>query len=141
MTPEATASWLKIVSVVTALSGIPLLLGAVPGLDGVANLFVDLVFFPLDGKPNVATTDARLLVAICGGLTAGIAVMVWMVVDKVYVRDPAAARSIILTGLGTWCALDSLGSIAAGAPMNAAANVLILAAFFWPLRASTGDRA
>lgn len=136
MTLQAAASWLKSVSVITALSGIPLLLGAIPGLDGFANLFVDFVFYPLDGNPRIASPDARLLMAICGGLTAGIAVMIWMVVDKVYTHDPAAARSIILTGLGTWCALDSLGSLAAGAPINAAVNLLILGAFAWPLRAS-----
>jgi hypothetical protein len=62
-----------------------------------------------------------------------------MIADRVYTRDPAAARAIILCSLTVWCVTDSLGSIAAGAPMNVLINLLIWAAFVWPLRARPED--
>jgi hypothetical protein len=94
----------------------------------------DLAFWPLDGKPTITAPEARLYAAIAGGVTIGLAAFVWMVAGRVYVRDPAAARAIILTSLSAWCVTDSLGSITAGAPMNVLLNLLIWAAFVWPIR-------
>jgi len=134
MPAQSTVSWLKAVSIVTALSALPLAFSGFPGLSSIANLFVDLAFWPLDGRPTIAAPETRLFAAISGGLTIGLAAFTWMVADRVYARDPAAARAIILVGLTAWCATDSLGSIAAGAPMNVLINVLIWVAFLWPLR-------
>jgi hypothetical protein len=134
MTTQSAATWLKTVSIVTALSAIPLVFPGWPGLSSIANLFTDLAFWPLDGKPTITAPEARLYAAIAGGVTIGLAAFVWMVAGRVYVRDPAAARAIILTSLSAWCVTDSLGSITAGAPMNVLLNLLIWAAFVWPIR-------
>jgi hypothetical protein len=141
MTAQSTAGWLKTVSVLTALSALPLAFSGLPGLSPVANLFTDLAFWPLDGRPLIAAPETRLYAAISGGLTIGLAAMVWMVADRVLARDPAAARAVILTGLSAWCAIDSLGSIAAGAHMNVLINLLIWSAFVWPLRAAAAKAA
>lgn len=136
MTAQSTIAWLKTVSVITALSAVPLVLTGVPGLSAIANLFTDLVFWPLDSKPVIAAPETKLYAAIAGGLTIGLMMFVWMIADRVYARDPAAARTIILTGLTAWFVFDSLGSVAAGAPLNVFLNLLIWAAFVWPLRSA-----
>ena len=138
---QSTVTWLKTASVVTALSALPLVFSGLPILSPIANLFADLAFWPLDGKPAIDTPEARLFAAIAGGLTIGLATLVWMVADRVYGRDPAAARAIILCGLTAWCAADSLGSFAAGAPMNVLLNLMIWAAFVWPLRSAAAKAA
>jgi hypothetical protein len=134
MTAQSTVNWLKTVSIVTALSAVPLVFSGLTGLSAIANAFTDLVVWPLDGRPTIAAPETRLYAAIAGGVTVGLAAFVWMIADRVYGRDPAAARAIILTGLTAWCLADSLGSIAAGAPMNVLINLLIWSAFAWPLR-------
>lgn len=141
MNSQSTVAWLKAVSVVTALSALPLAFSGVPGLSAVANLFVDLAFWPLDGRPVIERPETRLVAAIAGGVTIGLAAFVWMVAHRVYDRDPAAARAIILASLGAWCLVDSFGSIAAGAPANVLINLVIWGAFVWPLRASAGTVA
>ena len=136
MTAQSNVTWLKTVSVVTALSALPLVFYGLPWFSSIANLFTDLAFWPLDRRPMIDAPETRLFAAISGGLTIGLAIFVWMVADRVLVRDPAAARAIILTSLTAWCVTDSLGSAAAGAPMNVLLNLLIWAAFVWPLRSA-----
>ena len=134
MPVHSSVAWLKTVSTVTALSALPLVFSGIPLLSQITNLFTDLAFWPIDGKPAIASAETRLYAAIAGGVMIGLAAFTWMVADRVYARDPAAARAIILTSLTAWCISDSLGSIAAGAPMNVLLNLMIWAAFVWPLR-------
>lgn len=134
MSAQSTVNWLKAVSIVTALSAVPLVFSGLTGLSAIANVFTDLAFWPLDGRQTIAAPETRLFAAIAGGVTVGLAAFVWIVADRLYQRDPAAARAIILTGLTAWCVADSFGSIAAGAPMNVVINLLIFTAFVWPLR-------
>ena len=141
MSIQSKVAWLKIVSCLTALSALPLAFSGLPGLSLIANAFTDLAFWPFDGKPVIAAPETRLFSAISGGLTIGVATFVWMIADRVYARDEASARSIILAGLTAWCVTDSLGSIAAGAPVNVLINLLIWAAFVWPLRRAAANSA
>lgn len=133
MTPTIAASRLKLVATLVAGSGLLLALAAIPSLSAPGAIFVDLVFWPFDGRPGIDGQAARLLIGIGGGLTFGLSVMVWMVADRVMVRDPDAARAIVMTGIGCWFVVDSIASVAAGVPINALYNVPILLAFLWPL--------
>lgn len=141
MPVQSTVAWLKTVSIITALSALLLVFSGAPVLSPIANLFTDLAFWPIDGKPAIVSAETRLYAAIAGGVTIGLAAFTWMVADRVYARDPAAARAIILTSLTAWCVTDSFGSIAAGAPMNVLLNLLIWAAFAWPLRTAAPKTA
>ena len=59
--------------------------------------------------------------------------MIWQIVTRLYTREPALSRSMILTGVFTWFVIDSTGSVIAGAPMNALYNVGFLLLFVVPL--------
>ena len=78
-----------------------------------------------DGKPTIVAPETRLFAAISGGVTISLAVFAWMVADRVLAHDPAGASAIIPSSLTAWCVTDSLGSAAAGAPMNVLLNLLI----------------
>jgi hypothetical protein len=134
MTPTFAASRLKLVATIVAASGVLLAAAAIPGVSAPGALFVDLAFWPFDGRQTVAAPEARLLIGIGGGLTVGLCVMAWMVADRVMPRDPEAARAIVAVGIGSWFIVDSVASVAAGAPANALFNVPILLAFLWPMR-------
>jgi hypothetical protein len=60
--------------------------------------------------------------------------MIWLVAGRLYPRDPELARTLILASVAAWFVIDSLGSVAAGAPLNAVLNVVFLLVFWLPLR-------
>lgn len=135
MSHTTTATVLKTAAVMVAGFGIVVALASVPETGGLANLLADLVFWPLDGAPRVDTPAARLLAAISGGVLVGWGVTLWLITTHVLPKDAAAAASIIRSGIIAWFVVDSLGSIAAGAPLNAVLNIGFVALFLWPLRA------
>lgn len=141
MTAQSTVTWLKAVSFVTGLSVVPLVFAGVPGLSLIADLFIDLAYWPLDGQQRITQPETKLLAAIAGGVTIGLATFTWMVADRIYARDPAAARAIILASLSAWLVTDSLGSLLAGAPVNVLINLVIWGAFVWPLRTASVESA
>jgi hypothetical protein len=134
MSSQAVATSIKRNALLVGASGIILAISALPGLSALATLFIDIAFWPIDGKQSVSIPETRLLIAIAGGLTVGLCAFTWMVADRVLVRDPVNAKAIITTGVGSWFMVDSLGSIAAGAPFNAVINAAFLALLLWPLR-------
>lgn len=113
--------------------GVIIALAAHPVTAEIAAFFCDLLFWPLDGTPRVDDPAARLLAAIGGGVMVGWGVTLWLVADRLLQANPALASSIIKSSIIAWCAVDSAGSIAAGAPLNALLNLGFVAAFLWPL--------
>ena len=108
-----------------------------PATAGITRFLVDLIFWPVDGLQSVDAPETRLLGAVCGGIMAGWGLMIWLVTTRLYPREPALARSIVLGSAAVWFVIDSVGSIVAGAPLNAVFNVGFLLAFWLPLRQQT----
>ena len=133
MQTERTINQLKVAAGITIGFGLIGLLGTRPATSAVTQFLIDLIYWPVDGNPAYAETGARLLWAISGGSLVGWGVMLWRVASELYPRSPDLARSLILTSIGCWFVLDSAGSIAAGAPVNALMNVAFLLLFYLPL--------
>lgn len=134
MSVHATQTWLKFAAAVTIGFGLLIGLAAHPATAGVVLFLVDLILWPVDGAQSLAAPETRMLCAIVGGIMVGWGLMMWLVVTRIYPRDPALARLLILTGIGTWFVIDSVGSLMAGAPLNALFNVGFLLLFVIPLR-------
>ena len=132
----SVVQWLKMTSVAVAVLGLFTAIAAVPALEAPLRWLVDLAFLPFDGRQSLAAPETRLLAAIGGGLTVGLGVLLYMIADKVYPRDPTTGRQIILAGIWSWFVVDSTGSVLAGAPFNAVLNAGFLLAYVWPLRAA-----
>jgi hypothetical protein len=107
------------------LFGLFTVTGAVPAIDAGADLFLDLVFLPLDGAPSVTTKAERLLFGILGGVTAGWGVVLWQLARGACMRQAA------LWGGISWFVIDSTASILAGGAMNALYNCAFLVLFLW----------
>lgn len=130
---HTTQRWLKTACAIVIGFG---LLGAVtahPALSGPERIFIDLAIWPVDGQPDNPTPESRLLWAIVSGVLVGWGMMLWLITTRILPKDPALARTMILTSICTWFVVDSLGSIAAGAPMNALFNIGFLLLFVIPL--------
>jgi len=133
MQQQTTLRWLKFASLSVIGFGLLGVLATVPALSGATRFFIDLAFWPVDGVPGMPTPESNLLWAILNGIVVGWGVLLWQVATKVYVNRPDVGRSMILTSVGIWFVVDSAGSIAAGAPVNALLNITFLLLFFIPL--------
>lgn len=124
---------LKAASVLVMSFGVIVALAAHPSTGGVASFFGDLLFWPLDSRPSLLSPGSRLLAAIGGGVMFGWGLMLWHVSVHLLPAHPVLAARIVRSSLLAWFIVDSLGSTVAGAPLNAALNAVLLAAFLWPL--------
>lgn len=134
MTHAKTVNWLKAASAIVIAFGVIMTLGSMPATSAPVALLVDLVFWPLDDRQTVSAPETRLLWAISGGILTGWGLLLWQLSTRLYPREPRLARSLILTSISVWFVVDSLGSVLAGAPLNAALNLGFLLLFFLPLR-------
>ncbi|WP_419909068.1 hypothetical protein [Hoeflea sp.] len=130
---ESAQKWLKAGAAVLVGFGLLGPIGALPATSEITRFFADLAFFPLDGTPAQLDPAARLFWAITGGVIAGWGMMIWIVATRLLPREPALARSMVLTAAVVWFVIDSLGSVFAGAPVNAIYNIGFLALFVVPL--------
>jgi hypothetical protein len=126
-------AWLSVASLIVAAFGLAVALAAHPALAPTIGVLVDLLIWPLDGAQSLASPEARLLAAVGGGVMLGWGVMLWLVANRLYARDPALARSMVLTSVGAWFVVDSLASVMAGVPLDVLGNVAFLAMLVWPV--------
>lgn len=136
MQGQTNVALLKVASALVVGLGVLIAAASWPPAAGVAGLLLDAIFWPLDGGQSVAGRETRLVSAIGGGVMVGWGIMLWLVSTRLYHRDPALARTLIISSVVAWFVVDSLGSVAAGAPVNAALNIGFLAAFILPLSRS-----
>ena len=133
MSFQKTLTWLKVASAIVVGFGLLIAIGASPAGSAVMSLFMDIAFWPVDSAQSVSGAEMRLLSAVSGGMMAGWGVLLWQVSTRVFPHDPGLGRNLILSSIGAWFVIDSIGSIVAGAPLNALFNVGFLALFFVPL--------
>ncbi|GAB5467309.1 MAG: hypothetical protein Kilf2KO_03390 [Rhodospirillales bacterium] len=141
MSQQTRMVWLKVACVVLIGFGLLSLTGSLAATGALGRIFADLAFWPLDGLPGNAVPEVRLLWAINSGCLVGWGLLIWQLVTRLYPREPALARSMILISIGAWFLLDSGGSILAGAPMNALYNVGFLLLFYVPLLGSRSEQS
>jgi|GEM_PF-959212 len=136
MLPSSAAAMLRIVSIVSFVFALVFASGAFPGFDVASQTLHDFLDFPLDGKIGPYTEEARWFSAIGGGVFAAMTVMFYLIVVPGVARGDREVIRGAVTALIVWFVIDSAGSIAAGVPANAVANVSFLALFLWPLLSS-----
>ncbi len=128
-----TMSILKAGAIILIVMGMMFAAAGVPALSYPAVFFLDLALWPLDGAQSLASPETRLLCAVCGGMLVGWGALFYLLADRVYPHEPALVRKFVLVSICSWFVVDSLGSIAAGAPMNALFNIGFLALFALPV--------
>jgi hypothetical protein len=133
MKPHTAINVMKTAAALVVGFGVLALMGAHPATAEPLRFLIDMVFWPVNGAEDLSASATRLVCAIGGGLMVGWGLMLWQVATRLYPRDPELARTMILTSIGAWFIVDSAGSIAAGAPVNAVLNIGFLLAFTIPL--------
>ena len=123
---------LRFAAGVTMGFGLMTALGALPQLAAPTVMLADILIWPVDGAETGSLPEARLLYAIAGGVLTGWGWMIWLLAGEAMDRQPGLVRSIIRQSLLLWFAVDSTGSVLAGAPLNVLANGAFLALFLVP---------
>lgn len=121
-------AWMTIASAALIGFGLAVAAASHPALAAPVVLLGDLIFWPLDGAPDMGLPAARLLAAIAGGVMAG-----WGVMLLAFARGKGV-RAALAQGAIAWFVVDSLGSILAGAPINVAMNLGFLGLFLMAAR-------
>lgn len=130
---ETRIFWLKCAAGFTFAFGLFFLFSLFTPLAALNTVLFDLVIgSPLDSAQTLQATETRLLIAITGGLMAGLAAAAWLFADSIYRSDPPLGRRLFATTFLTWYVIDSTGSVLAGAPMNVLPNTVFLALFLVP---------
>ncbi len=125
--------WLKVTAVVVGSFGPIFFLGTIPATSEPARLTLDILQWPLDGATTYDHADVHFLSALTGGFLLGWGVLIWGLSGRAYDLAPEAVRRSVLAGLLAWFALDSAGSVAAGAASNVFFNILVLLLGVGPL--------
>ena len=102
-------------------------------LRGPTMMFLDIVFWPIDGQPAVLSREAVLGTALVGAVMIGWGVlMLGLVRDEKLAREPRV-WSIMTTAVVLWFVIDSTCSVIGGAGVNALSNAVFLATFLYPV--------
>ncbi len=132
MSPTAAANMTRLVAIGFFPTALILASSAFASVDGVSVWLHDFLDFPLDGDFTF-TPESRWIAAIAGGVFAALLVLFHQVVAPALEEGDERVRRGAILAMLFWFPIDSIGSIAAGAPANAAFNVLFLALFLTPL--------
>jgi hypothetical protein len=130
MRQETARRWLEAACVVPAAVGVGVAVLAFPGTMAATGVLNEVVF----GESGDMTTPlSRLLAGIAGGVLAGWAVTMWVVVRRLHSQDPGLVGAILLPGLVVWFVVDSVGSVASGGGLNVVGNLGFMVMFGVPL--------
>lgn len=133
MQTQTRILWLKVASDILIVFGLLTALASVAAMAAPTSFLADLIVWPVDGQESISSTTERLLAAITGGLCTGLGVLSYFLTTRLYPRDPKLTRFLMSAAFASWFIVDSLGSVAAGAPLNAVFNLGFLALFMLPL--------
>lgn len=107
-------------------TGILFALTALPALHFLAHVFLKVVYWPVHSVPSDISVPSPLLLAITGGLTAGLGGMQWALGTYIAPLSCTAATKVAKIAAWVWFCTDSAGSILVGAPVNVLLNLSFL---------------
>ncbi|WP_170333334.1 hypothetical protein [Ruegeria arenilitoris] len=124
MTPQQTA--MRLSGTILIVTGVLFALTALPALHVIAQIFLTVAYWPIHSVPSDIVVPSPLLLAIVGGLTAGLGAMQWALGTYVAPVSSTVAAKVAKITAWVWFCTDSAGSVLVGAPVNVALNLSFL---------------
>jgi len=124
MTPQQSA--MRLSGTILVITGVLFALTALPALHFFAHVFLTVAYWPIHSVAPGISVPSPLLLAIVGGLTAGLGAMQWALGTYVAPLSPLAAAKVAKITAWVWFCTDSTGSVLVGAPVNVALNLVFL---------------
>ncbi len=116
----------KAVCGMTILTGLTCFLASFESLEGPWLQFYNLLN-PKDHQFSTFPKEIRLYNAMLGGVMVGWGITLYLLTSEIK-KNPIVWKAVF-TGLVLWFILDSVGSYAAGVPLNIALNTLFFSLF------------
>jgi hypothetical protein len=138
MRHETAGRMLKFACLFTAIVGVGMTALSFEAADGITGALTGLVF---GESTEMVSPLSRLLSGVVGGVLAGWAVTMWVVVDRLHPQDPALVRAILVPGLVVWFVVDGIGSVVSGGALNVVGNMGFVVLFGIPLLATRSRAA
>lgn len=133
MTPQSAARLMRIAAWLTIVSGIAIAAAVIDGMGSGFDLFLGLVIPGSEGMAALASTEAKMITAIDGGLLAGFGAMLLLIAAPAIEQGNSQIMRAATISLLVWFVIDGVGSAIAGAPLNILSNSLFLIAYLLPL--------
>ncbi len=127
-------SAMRLSGIILIVTGVLFALTALPALHGLAHIFLTVAYWPFQTVPSDISAPTTLLLAITGGLTAGLGAMQWALGTHVAPLSATVAAKVAKIAAWTWFCTDSAGSILVGAPFNVVLNLSFLLLILWSCR-------
>ena len=138
---DRLASRTKITAAIVAGFGALCALALIPTLSAPIAHLVDLLSWPMDGPTLLHDPEGRLVMAILAGALVGWGALIWLLSGEPMRASPGAVRRTVVLSVLVWFAVDSIGSLLAGAPLNVLSNAAFLAVLLAPLFVGIGPVA
>ena len=133
MSPKTAAQTMRVVGWISIVTAFFFAWGSVTDFSGANNLFFSYAASGSEGIAGIATQEARLALAIAGGLFGGLmGFYVFVTAAGIEQGNDLIRRGTIYAFL-TWFLIDSSASLATGNTFNVAINVAILALYLFPV--------
>lgn len=133
MAPKTAAKLMRNIGWVSIVTALLFAWGSVYDLAGANDLFLTYAASGNEGIAGIATQEAKLVLAIAGGLFGGLmGFYIFISAPGVERQDPSIRRGTIYAFL-TWFVIDSSASIGTGNAFNAVLNIAILALYLLPI--------
>lgn len=126
---------------IVAVTGALFAAAVVEVLHPIAWIFLQVAYWPMAAVPADLVLPGPLLLAIGGGLTAGIGMSIWALGTYVAGELPQAAAKVVQVTAWSWFTIDSTFSVVAGAPFNAVLNLGFLALMLLSVRRTGAGNA
>ena len=133
MSPQATGRYIRIVGSFSILVAILFSLAGVNDFTGANEIFFRLASSGGNGVAGLDTPEAKMAMAIAGGVFAGLMAMyVFITAPGVEQGNELIRKGSIYTFL-VWFTVDSAASVASGNAANVLPNAVFLVAYLTPL--------
>ncbi|WP_337658788.1 hypothetical protein [Sphingorhabdus sp. Alg231-15] len=133
MSPKAAANFMRFVAIISLLSAVIFALGAIGDPTGSLSRFLAIIIPGSEGVGGIATPEAKVGLAIAGGVFAGFMVMVLLITVPAIEQGNAAIKRASIYAFLAWFIVDSAASIAGGVALNALSNSILLILYLLPL--------
>ncbi len=133
MTPKSAALFMRIVAISAIIISVLFAIGPTTDPTGINDLFFHYASSGSDGIAGIASQEAKLAVAIAGGIFAGIsAMLLFVAAPAIEAGDQKMIRGAQLSVL-TWFIVDSSASALGGNAVNIIPNVVVFVFLLLPM--------
>lgn len=133
MSPQSTGRYIRIVGSFSIMVAIIFSLAGVNDFTGANELFFQLASSGGNGVAGLDTPEAKMAMAIAGGVFAGLMAMYVLITAPGVEQGSELIRKGSIYTFLVWFGVDSAASVASGNAQNIIPNALFLIVYLTPL--------